>query len=60
MKAFEVFKLTAGRIFKCGTRKMKLAKNIKKGCLGKNFLDNVIFYETLVLFKFLIISNVLL
>ena len=36
VRAFEVFKWTAGCIFKCETTKMKLAKNIKNGFLSKN------------------------
>ena len=30
VRGFEVFEWTAGCIFKCETRNMKLAKNIKK------------------------------
>ena len=41
MRAFEVFRWTAGCIFKCKTAKIKLAKNIKNGLL----FCNVIFYQ---------------
>ena len=37
---------------------MKLAKNIKSGFLSKKFWYNVIFYQILMLFKFLRISYV--
>ena len=39
---------------------MKLAKNIKKDFKTKTFLYNVIFYQVLILSKFLKISCVLL
>ena len=38
---------------------MKLAKNIKNGFLSKNFLYDVIFYQVLMLMKFIKISYVL-
>ena len=59
VRAFDVFKITAGYTFKCAA-KMKLAKNIKKGFLAKTFLYNVTFYHILMLSKFLKISYVLL
>ena len=40
--------------------KLKLAENIKKRFLSKTFLYNAIFYQILVLIKFLKISYVLL
>ena len=39
---------------------MKLAKNIKKEFLSKNFFSSVVFYQTFMLFKFLKISYVFL
>ena len=52
------FNRTTGCIFKCET-KMKLAKTIKKmDFYTTTFLHNVIFYQILMLFKFLKISYV--
>ena len=52
---------TAEYIFKCETTKLKLAKNIKKRIFErKKFLYDVMFYQILMLFKFLEISYVLL
>ena len=52
-RAFKVFKWTAGLFFKYETTKIKLTENIKKGFWLKIFLYNAIFYQILMLFKFL-------
>ena len=44
--------------FKCETVRKKLAKNIKNGFIAKTFLYNVLFYQILMLLKFLKISYV--
>ena len=59
--AFVVFKWTAGRIIWHEKIKMKLAKNIQERIFKrKMFLYKVVFYQILMLYKFLIISYILL
>ena len=56
---FQVFKWSVGCIFKCETTIMKLAKKKRRIFMQKLFLHNVIFYQILILFKFLKVSYVL-
>lgn len=58
MRAFKVFKLAAGCIFKCQPTKEKLAKDIKQWVLKEGLFYNVIYNQILMLFKFLIIFYV--
>ena len=58
VRGFEVFKSTAECIFKCETTKMKLAKIMDFH--AETLLDNVIFYQLRILFKFLKVSYVFL
>ena len=61
VRAFKVFKWTAGCSFKFETRKMSLPKNTQKmDFYAKSFLYNVIFYQILTCYlsfwKFLTFS----
>ena len=59
VRAFQVFKWTTGCNFKCETKKVKLAKNIKKWIFKqKTLLYDAIFYRIIMLFEFLKISHI--